>query len=52
VVAKAHLPLREAAVRLGLEEWFAEQVHFAQLPDAVAAFLERSSDRRDAPTPP
>jgi SulP family sulfate permease len=51
VVAKAHLPLREAAVRLGLEEWFAERVHFAQLPDAVAAFLERSSDRRDAPTP-
>jgi SulP family sulfate permease len=51
VVAKAHLPLREAAVRLGLQQWFAEQAHFAQLPDAVAAFLKRSSDRRDATTP-
>jgi SulP family sulfate permease len=52
VVAKAHLPLREAAVRLGLQEWFGEEAHFAQLPDAVAAFLEWSSDRRDATTPP
>jgi SulP family sulfate permease len=48
VVAKAHLPLREAAVRLGLQEWFAEQAHFPQLPDAVAAFLEESPDRGDA----
>jgi SulP family sulfate permease len=46
-VAKAHLPLREAAVRLGLGEWFAEQAHFSQLPDAVAAFLEQSPDRSD-----
>jgi SulP family sulfate permease len=52
VVAKAHLPLREAAIRLGLEEWFGEQAHFSQLPDAVAAFLERFSDRRDATKPP
>jgi SulP family sulfate permease len=44
VVAKAHLPLREAAIRLGLQEWFAEQAHFAQLPDAVAAFLGTSAD--------
>jgi SulP family sulfate permease len=50
VVAKAHLPLREAAIRLGLQEWFAEQAHFSQLPEAVAAFLERSSDRRDVPS--
>jgi SulP family sulfate permease len=42
-VAKAHLPLREAAVRLGLREWFAEQAHFPQLPDAVAAFLGQSA---------
>jgi SulP family sulfate permease len=52
VVAKAHLPLREAAIRLGLEEWFGEQAHFSQLPDAVAEFLELFSDRRDATTPP
>jgi SulP family sulfate permease len=51
VVAKAHLPLREAAIRLGLQEWFAEQAHFSQLADAVAAFAEQASARRDAPTP-
>jgi SulP family sulfate permease len=38
VVAKAHLPLREAAIHLGLEEWFSEKAHFPQLSDAVAAF--------------
>jgi SulP family sulfate permease len=38
VVAKAHLPLRQAAIALGLQEWFSEEAHFAQLPDAVAAF--------------
>ncbi|HKA08707.1 MAG TPA: SulP family inorganic anion transporter [Gemmataceae bacterium] len=43
VVAKAHLPLREAAVRLGLQEWFGEHAHFSQLPDAVAAFSTRAS---------
>jgi SulP family sulfate permease len=48
VVAKAHLPLREAAIRLGLQEWFGEQAHFSQLPDAVAAFTERSSEHGDA----
>jgi SulP family sulfate permease len=43
VVAKAHLPLRKAAMALGLQEWFSEQAHFAQLPDAVAAFEKHSS---------
>jgi sulfate permease, SulP family len=38
VVAKAHLPLREAATALGLQEWFSEDAHFSQLADAVAAF--------------
>jgi SulP family sulfate permease len=52
VVAKAHLPLREAAIRLGLEEWFGERAHFSQLPDAVAAFQEQSADRRDTATRP
>jgi SulP family sulfate permease len=47
VVAKAHLPLREAAIRLGLQEWFAEQAHFSQLSDALAAFLEQSSGGSD-----
>ena len=41
VVAKAHLPLREAAMRLGLQEWFSEQADFSQLVDAVAAFPEQ-----------
>jgi hypothetical protein len=40
--------LRQAAIGLGLQEWFAEQAHFAQLPDAVAAFEERQSGDGDA----
>jgi hypothetical protein len=40
--------LREAAVRLGLQEWFGEHVHFNQLPDAVAAFSKQATDRGDA----
>jgi SulP family sulfate permease len=48
VVAKAHLPLREAAIHLGLQEWFSEQAHFSQLPDAVAAF-QKPSSRDDDP---
>jgi len=50
VVAKAHLPLREAAIRLGLQEWFGEQAHFSQLADAVAAFTEQSAQRRNTPS--
>jgi SulP family sulfate permease len=45
VVAKAHLPLRQAAVALGLQDWFSERAHFAQLPDAVAAFEKHQSRR-------
>jgi SulP family sulfate permease len=52
VVAKAHLPLREAATRLGLQEWFSERAHFSQLADAVAAFSNESSERGDAATLP
>jgi hypothetical protein len=51
VVAKAHLPLREAAMQLGLEEWFSEHTHVSQLPDAVAAFLKQSSLQDDPATP-
>ena len=48
VVAKAHLPLRQAAIALGLQEWFSEEAHFAQLPDAVAAFeAEAKGDATD-----
>src|SRR5262249_7992757 len=43
VVAKAHLPLREAARRLGMEESFPEEARFPKLSDAVAAF-EHSSE--------
>lgn len=39
VVAKAHLPLRDATIRLGMQKWFGEGVHYAQLADAIAAFL-------------
>jgi SulP family sulfate permease len=46
VVAKAHLPLREAAIRLGLHEWFSEQAHFSQLADAVAAFPKCNTELR------
>jgi sulfate permease, SulP family len=38
VAAKAHLPLRDAAHRLGLEESFPEETRFPKLSDAVAAF--------------
>src|SRR5262249_14952895 len=51
-VAKAHLPLREAAIRLGLGEWFSEQAHFSQLSDAVAAFLEQAPEHGKAPARP
>jgi hypothetical protein len=40
--------LREAAIRLGLQEWFSEQAHFSQLADAVAAFPEQSAKPGDA----
>jgi SulP family sulfate permease len=42
VVAKAQLPLREAARRLGLQDLVTEETYFAKLSDAVAAF-ERST---------
>ena len=47
VVAKAHLPLREVAIRLGLQDWFGERAHFPQLPDAVAAFSQQSTEKEN-----
>lgn len=44
VVAKAHLPLREIALRLGLQEVFAEKNYFPRLSDAVAEFEQRGAE--------
>jgi SulP family sulfate permease len=38
VIAKAHLPLREAAQRLGSENVLADVTYYPRLSDAVAAF--------------
>jgi SulP family sulfate permease len=38
VMAKAHLPLREAAVRLGLEQALSEENYFPKLSEAVMTF--------------
>jgi SulP family sulfate permease len=43
VFAKAQLPLREAAFRLGAREALAEENYFPKLSDAVAAFEKRRS---------
>src|SRR5262245_26232642 len=45
-LAKAQLPLREAARHLGLDEAIAEGVLFAKLSDAVSAF-EKSAKAQD-----
>jgi SulP family sulfate permease len=44
VVAEAHLPLREAAIRLGMRDALPEDRYFAKVTDAVAAF-----ERQEAP---
>jgi SulP family sulfate permease len=43
VIAKAHLPLREAAVRLGLQHAFSEENYFPKLSDAVTAYEQRNA---------
>jgi SulP family sulfate permease len=48
VIAKAHLPLREAAARLGLEEALSEQTYFPKLSEAVTAF-EKMQGRTSPP---
>jgi hypothetical protein len=42
VIAKAHLPLREAAIRLGLRDALSEDNYFPKLPGAVAAYEQRT----------
>jgi SulP family sulfate permease len=43
VIAKAHLPLRETAIRLGLERAFSEENYFPKLSEAVMAFEQQES---------
>jgi SulP family sulfate permease len=43
VIAKAHLPLREAMTRLGLEDALSEKTYFAKLSDAVIAYEKEGS---------
>ena len=50
-VAKAHLPLRQAAMGLGLEEWFSDTSHVVHIGDAVARFEHpAASETTPAPT--
>jgi hypothetical protein len=43
MIAKAHLPLREAAMRLGLQDALSEANYFPNLSAAVAAFEQRAA---------
>jgi SulP family sulfate permease len=43
VVAKAHLPLREAAIRLGLGDALSEEHYFPKLSEAVAAYEQQKA---------
>jgi SulP family sulfate permease len=46
VIAKAHLPLREAAIRLGMQDSLADEHYFPKLSDAVVAFEQRRQTPR------
>jgi SulP family sulfate permease len=43
VIAKAHLPFREAAARLGLRDALSEEHYFPKLSDAVTAFERKKA---------
>jgi SulP family sulfate permease len=45
VIAEAHLPLREAAIGLGLGDAFAEGSYFPRVTDAVKAFEQQQGQR-------
>jgi SulP family sulfate permease len=45
VIAKAHLPLREAAIRLGSQEALSEENYFSKLSDAVRAYEQQKASR-------
>jgi SulP family sulfate permease len=48
IIAKAHLPLRETAAKLGIKDAFAEENYFAKLSDAVAAFEAQCASAPEA----
>jgi SulP family sulfate permease len=43
MIAKAHLPLRDAVMRLGLKDALSEETYFPKLSEAVAAFEKQQS---------
>jgi SulP family sulfate permease len=45
VIAKAHLPLREAATRLGLGDALSEENYFPKLSDAVTAYEQQKASQ-------
>jgi SulP family sulfate permease len=45
VIAKAHLPLREAAIRLGLGDALSEANYFPKLSDAVTAYEQQKASQ-------
>jgi SulP family sulfate permease len=46
VVAKAHLPLRESAMRLGLQDALSEENYFPKLSDAVTTYEQLNALKR------
>jgi sulfate permease, SulP family len=46
VIAKAHLPFREAARRLGLQDALSEGNYFPKLSEAVTAYEQQSASQR------
>jgi MFS superfamily sulfate permease-like transporter len=43
VIAKAHLPLHEAAFRLGMQDALSEENYFPQLSEAVRAYEQQKA---------
>src|SRR5262249_16176295 len=43
VIAKAHLPFREPAIRLGLRDTLSEENYFPKLSEAVTAFEQQQA---------
>src|SRR5262249_625548 len=46
VIAKAHLPLREAAFHLGMKDALSEENYFRKLSEAVKAYEQRKALQR------
>jgi SulP family sulfate permease len=45
VIAKAHLPFREAAIRLGLGDALSEETYYPKLSEAVTAYEQKKATR-------